>query len=411
MINTIDPEILKAIYVKNFDCFTETIEHERTFRDNEKFLGFLGGDMWRILRRKMSPSFTSGKLKGMLYPMEGPIKDTLDQLLKRANMASIVNVQQTFQDMACVVVARCAFGIDIDRAKASETDQRILEMGRKLGQTFTFDKESNREFQMALHFPFITKFFPAYPDNFYQFQHAIKAMLKVRKESGIVKNDFCQLIQELLGDTRIPKDIVYAQASIFYLAGVETVSTALSSFVYVMAKHPKVQEQLYQEIIGTLNFDQLEHVKIYELKFLHACLFETLRIFPPLHQHQRICTRDCEIKGIFFKKNTYINLPIYACHHLEEHFENPETFKPERFFDEKMAGISDPNFLFRPFGGGPRLCIGQRFAFAELKLAIVLMMQKMKFSEIPGVTELKFNPGDIFFLNFSEVNVKIEERK
>ena len=411
VINTVDPVLLKAIYVKNFDCFSDTLEHERTLSQKESTVDFLGGDLWKNVRRKLSPTFTSGKLKGMLIPMEGPLQDTAKQMLKMAKEDCNVNVRQILQDMACVVVARCAFGVEVNRALASETDKKILEMGRKLSQNFALDESANKEFQMVLHLPFISKFFPFFPDNYFHLRDANIAMLKQRKQMGIVKNDYAQTLLELLEDKSIPTDIAYSQGPIFFIGGVETVATTLALFVYTMAKYPDIQEQLYQEIIGELNFDRLEHTDISELKLLHACLLETLRMYPPIHQHQRVCTKDCTVEGILFKKGTFINIPIFAGHYLEEHFEDPEIFKPERFFDTDMSGISDPNLVFRTFGGGPRMCIGQRFALAEIKLAAVLFLHKMKFVEIPGVTELKFNPGDIFLLNFNEVNVKIEPRE
>lgn len=133
-----------------------------------------------------------------------------------------------------------------------------------------------------------------------------------------------------------------AQTGIFALGGLETSSMTLTSAVYFLSKHPKVQEELHQEVKacldstgGTPDYDQVK-----ELPLLSAVLDETLRLKPPITKYQRVCTRDSELPGgLRVSAGTLISIPIYASHRHEDFFDHPDEFRPERFFEGNKDNI------------------------------------------------------------------------
>ena len=171
VICTVDPQLLKAIYIKNFDNFTDVMEHE--IGKKEKTMDLLDGDTWKILRRKLSPTFTSGKIKGMLDPMEEALQKTVDKL--ELACGSVIDVRPILQDMALVVTCRCAFGVEVDRD--SELDQKLLKTARELGQSWALDADGNRDFQLLAHFPILAKFFPFFPEVYYKMWKVTKGIL------------------------------------------------------------------------------------------------------------------------------------------------------------------------------------------------------------------------------------------
>jgi len=113
------------------------------------------------------------------------------------------------------------------------------------------------------------------------------------------------------------------------------------------------------------------------------------------------------VNGLNFKKGTYVQIPIYASHHWEEFFPEPEKFIPDRFFRENLSEIKP--FTFRPFGGGNRVCIGQRFAINEMKMCIARLLSKYQIEKTTE-TKLDLEAGSLGLLIFDNIYLKFVPR-
>ena len=124
----------------------------------------------------------------------------------------------------------------------------------------------------------------------------------------------------------------------------------------------------------------------------------------------RDCNKDVQINNLQIKKGVRVLFPIWAMHHNPEFFPEPESFIPERFLKSNNSSNSEViPFSYIPFGGGPRKCIGLRFAMTEMKIALAKLLQKYEIVPVQQ-TKLDFKPGDIMFLNYSKLEVKIVSR-
>jgi len=109
------------------------------------------------------------------------------------------------------------------------------------------------------------------------------------------------------------------------------------------------------------------------------------------------------------KKGTVIKMPIHAAHHNPEFFPEPEKFRPERFLAENSADLIP--YTFRAFSGGPRICLGMRFAMIEMKVCMAKMLQKFKIKTCDKTEPtLTLNPGDMFMYNYNEIYLTLEPR-
>jgi cytochrome P450 len=108
------------------------------------------------------------------------------------------------------------------------------------------------------------------------------------------------------------------------------------------------------------------------------------------------------------KKNTLITMPTWASHHNPEFFPEPEVFRPERFLKENSDEIIP--YTFRPFGAGPRICIGKRFAMVEMMIAMAKILKNFKI-ERTEETKLELKKGNLFLLSFDGINVKLVNRE
>jgi cytochrome P450 len=144
------------------------------------------------------------------------------------------------------------------------------------------------------------------------------------------------------------------------------------------------------------------------MHYLEAAINENLRLNGPANDNVRICSKDCYVNGIKFRKGTRISMPTWPAHHNEEFFPEPEKFILDRFLKENASKIVP--FTFRAFGGGSRVCIGQRFAMNEMKICMARLLHKFKL-ELAPESKLEFNKGSIFLMSFDQVKVKMVLRK
>ena len=110
-------------------------------------------------------------------------------------------------------------------------------------------------------------------------------------------------------------------------------------------------------------------------------------------------------------KGTTIIIPTYAMHMNPEIFgEDADKFVPERFLNNAAKDLVDSH-MFHSFGGGPRICIGMRFAMEEMKITLAKLLSNFEILEEPDITKLDFDKGNPFLLSYKEMKVKIRERR
>ena len=211
---------------------------------------------------------------------------------------------------------------------------------------------------------------------------------------------------KVAADSVLNEEIISAQGAIFFLAGYETTSNALSTCLYNLAKHPEIQERVRTEIVGLngpIDFDVL-----HGMKYLDAVVKENLRKHPSILFHCRQCTEDCSLqvgdRSMLVKKGVRINMMIPPAHYNPDFFPQPEDFRPERFLEGDLSRFDG---IYRPFGGGSRHCIGRHFALTEIKMALTKILTKYRLVEAPETT-LELLPGGTFVNKFREFKVKFE---
>ena len=166
-----------------------------------------------------------------------------------------------------------------------------------------------------------------------------------------------------------------------FLAGHETTANALSWTLYLLSQHPEVQKKLFDEIDSVIGSRNPVPEDFMKLPYTQNIIRESLRIYPPVYVLAREVDEEIEIGGYQFKKGDTIMMSQYVMHHNPEYFPDPESFRPERFENNFIKTI--PSYAYFPFGGGPRVCIGNHFAMMEavLILATISRCFKVKLAE------------------------------
>jgi len=183
----------------------------------------------------------------------------------------------------------------------------------------------------------------------------------------------------------LKSDMISNNIMTFIFAGHETTSMLLSWCFYILSSHPEAVDKCREEAARVFGTEDPNADSLKQLNYVEAVLLETLRMFPPAPVIVRMAIGDHTIgsgkKELKILKGTIIRTMIYYIQRDPTHWENPETFNPDRFINSKR---SQNSFTFIPFGMGKRNCIGQNLAMMEAKVALALLAQNFSWKLSEG---------------------------
>jgi cytochrome P450 len=167
-----------------------------------------------------------------------------------------------------------------------------------------------------------------------------------------------------------------------FLAGHETTAMALTWTWYLLSRHPQVEEKLVDEVSRVLKGRPPTVADLAQLPYTEMVVRESMRLYPPAPGVAREPIEDVRIGGYDVPRGSLITVNTYAMHRDRRFFDDPERFDPERFgpgWEERID-----RYAFLPFGGGPRVCIGNGFAMMEARLILATVVQRVRLSLEPG---------------------------
>jgi cytochrome P450 len=166
------------------------------------------------------------------------------------------------------------------------------------------------------------------------------------------------------------------------IAGHETVASALTWTWYLLSLHPEARRRLRAEVLNAIGERPPASIDLEKMPFTDQVFSEALRLFPPAW----IITRRAEEEDAFgsyrVSPGSLVIISPYVVHRLPEYWKNPLGFDPDRFHPGEKEGKG--RFSFIPFGGGPRLCIGNQFAVLEARLILAMVIQKFRLDLLPA---------------------------
>lgn len=197
------------------------------------------------------------------------------------------------------------------------------------------------------------------------------------------------------------------EVNTFIFEGHDTTAAAITFAFHAIGLNPDVQQKIHDEL-DTITLDgELDLEGLKKLKYLDCVVKETLRLYPSVPMIGRVVKSDVLILGDKkIPKGTEVVLWIYGLHRDPDAFPEPEVFRPERFEDHRVT--RNP-FVYTPFSGGPRNCIGQKFANMELKCILATVLQKFTIKSIDSVEDIKIRP-EIILNPMSKIRMKFEQR-
>jgi cytochrome P450 len=168
----------------------------------------------------------------------------------------------------------------------------------------------------------------------------------------------------------------------------ETTAVALTWAFYLLARHPDAERRVREEVEQVLSGRTPTAIDVPKLRCTRQAIEESMRLYPPVYGVGREAVRDSEIHGYRVPKGTTIFISQWVIHRDPRFYPEPQAFRPERWLGE--AARSLPKFAYLPFGGGPRLCIGNTFAMMEAVLILATLIGRFRFELEPGEPVVPF---------------------
>ncbi|XP_066594596.1 cytochrome P450 6k1-like [Prorops nasuta] len=407
------PEIMKHILVRDFNNFKDryfTINNKNDLVGSTNLFAIHNPE-WKYLRMKMSPVFSSGKVKKLLNLMlenADTLEKHLEEKLSDGKMKPII-IKDTFRKFTTDVISSIAFGIKTNSFSDPEPNF----------YTYSQAPFTQSTWQAILFFTFF--FFPNLGSYFNRgmlgssteyFRNLFKDSMENHEKFGVKRGDLIDYLVELKNDKqeadfKFEGDVLLAQSTIFFVAGLESSTSTICFALCELAKNPKIQDKVREEIQETIENKGLNYESIQEMKYLLQTIKETLRLYPVAPLLDRVAADDYKIPGkdVVIEKGTPVYVALAGIHMDPRYFPNPEKFDPNRF--------SDTNHLdsctYLPFGEGPRSCIGARVGTLQTAVGILTIIRKYEVSmdfhneEISDARSIFLAPPDNYTLIFKKL--------
>jgi cytochrome P450 len=372
LILTQNPDFINYILKENHRNYTKSeLSTERAVNFFGKGLLFSNGDYWLRQRRLIQPAFHREKLKG-LYEI---IIKAIDEFLLKFPIGKSIDIYPLIHGLSFNILIQSLFDIKLSSQIMEELSQIFTDL-----QDFLIT-DINQPFR---------KFF--YPFTGTENVHRKKAkklreiFISIVNERKASDENYTDLLDMLLkskyedtGESMTNEQIV-DEVLILIFAGHETTANTLSWLLYLLSTNKKTVQKLTDSFEGSTIQECLNN------EYLKATINEAMRLYPAAWMTERAALEDDEFGLFSFPKNTIIISFFFGLHRSESLWQEPLKFKPERFISDTST-IKPKNYF--PFGAGPRMCIGNNFAMAEMSFFIFTFLKKFKIKPTGYTPEMK----------------------
>jgi len=391
VIFTRDATIIKHILQKQHRKYQKS---ELQTVDLAKYIGHgiltSNGEHWRVHRRMVQPAFHKKKLQGLL----GIMKKAIDSEIKKIEPGIVQDVFPLMGDLAFQVVAQALFS--------------RYDIQKNMEQLQDFTERNQKMLIREMRQPYLKWYFNISGEikkhlNFAEEgRNILNNIIEERLDSGEEKDDLLDMLLNATYEdgTHMPRRQLIDEVLILFTAGHETTANALSFTLFLLAKHPTIQNTVLQEVENIdLETDDLMQC-LSKLTYTKQCIEEALRLYPPAYVIDRMAISDDIVKGQSFPKGSLVLMSIYELHRSSDFWESPEKFNPDRFDSALKRDYSN---YYYPFGAGPRMCVGNNFAMYEMIIAIAQIIKKFRIStnlktvEVNPLISLKPKSVPVFF--------------
>jgi cytochrome P450 len=360
------------------------------------------GELHRRQRKLIQPVFHHGNLKDIAVIM----RERARQRAESWRAGQTLNLNQEMHALTLTIVAEALFGTEV-----GERTGRVSQLMETVMETFfLFMSPLASLFEFFGH-PKLKRAAKARRE----LSAIVQTMIDERRKTNQTRKDLLTLLfaaQDPETGLGMSDEQLRDEVMTLFLAGHETTANALAWTIYLLTQHPDIAQRLAAEVrpVGMRSrlrepapamemdkgpssvgqacaspADDLEsELGTKDDDLLSRVIRESLRLYPPVWAVGRRATQDLQIGGTEVPKGAIVLACQWALHRSDRYFSNPIQFDPDRWMSDDQRAL--PKYAFFPFGGGPRSCIGEGFAWMELRIVLTEILRRWRFEIVPGQT-------------------------
>jgi cytochrome P450 len=357
-----NPRDVKRVLVDDSDRFVKA-----EFGDDaiDRLLGrgllLSEGEFWRRQRERIQPSFAPDRIQAYA----GEMASRAAALADRWEPGEVVPLDRELARLTVGVIAAAMFDVDLTRGQVHAVERALHPIGDR------FEPDPRRVVVPSwLPTPETRRF----EDAVETLDAVVDELVRARRAEGADGDDMLSTLvrDHEAGDLdyRTLRDEVVTML----LAGHDTTALALTYAWWLLADHPGADARLADELAGLDGPPTAGDAR--ELEYTERVISESMRLYPPVYALFREPTEDVTLADYDVPAGSAVMLPQWVVHRDPAHWDDPESFDPDRWLPERSAGR--PEFAYFPFGGGPRVCIGRRFATMEAKIVLATVARRYR---------------------------------
>ena len=367
------PDAVKAV-LKDVETFDKATLASRMIRPLTGLSILIeNGERWRRNRRLMQPAFTPGRMLAFLPLITREAAQVSERWRALARSGEPVDVASEMMQLTYRVVEGALFG--------SRTQHGLEEIEQAASESLAYLYGGVRR---GFHVPVVV---PTRANRRFQ---AARAVLD-RRVQELVDEHRREPRDDLLGrliraehesgGARLDDGELRDEAVTMLVAGHETTANALTWLWYLLAQHRDEAERVRAELQAVLGGRAPTVEDLPRLAATERAIQEAMRLYTPIWAIVRNAARDAEIGGYALEAGSRVVVSPYAVHRHPEFWDEPERFRPERF--EPALSAARHSYAYIPFGGGPRVCIGQHLATLEALVIVAVLAQEWRLALVP----------------------------
>jgi cytochrome P450 len=329
------------------------------------------GEFWRAQRKLMQPAFHRERIAGFADLMVA----FTERLIATWEEGQTRDLHTDMMRLTLEIVAMALFGAELNGESA--------EVGAAMETLM-------HNFAVSTAQPFIIPRWLPIPSNL-RSAAAVRRLDRVlfriiarRRQSHDERGDLLSMLLHARDEEsgrRMTDRQLRDECMTLFLAGHETTANALSWAWYLLSQHPNTEARLHDEVQRVLAGRAPTIADLSQLPYTESVVNEALRLFPPAWMPGRESTEPLELGGYPIARGTTVFMTTWVIHRDPRWFDDADTFRPERWANGLLQRI--PRYAYYPFGGGPRICIGNSFALMEATLVLATIAQKYRLSLAP----------------------------
>lgn len=369
----LDPELIQKSLAQGHTSMWKDSFTRALCRVLGKGLVTSEGELWRTQRKLVARAFIPRRIRTYADSMVAAAHRSLDDWSEGEEIA----VHKAMAELTLDIVGKTLFDADV-RGSAREVGHAL-------------EVISDFYAQMLESPVLLPEWWPS--PGMIRFRKAVRNVDRIihdiiddRRQSGEDRGDLLSALLDAQDDdgTAMSDQQLRDECVTLFLAGHETTSIALANTLYLLSLHPELEARVYEEAVQVLG-DRRATADDYErLEHTERAIKESMRLYPPVYTIGRELRESFELGGYTFRKGDTLLFVQWVTQRSAKCFDDPLTFDPDRWLPERAGSIH--RYAYFPFGGGPRICIGNHFAMMEAVLVLATLVRQYRFELLPGQT-------------------------